>query len=150
MAEKQSGQAEVSAKNKNEVSAQVKKFGATVRAEAKIFGDSLTDLIDNIVATGKADATKVEQIVYTNAIAAMKVTLQSAMRRWAVVKDAETGEESLVKDPATIQAKVDSWIPGVVERTKKSTEDKMRDYYSGLDTDAQAEFLKSLQEKANA
>ena len=105
--------------------------GKPIYAEASAnydFGETLADLI----------AKCGEDVVRSNAIANMKVSLQSRIRALHKANP----------DQAAIQAQVDQWVPGVV--APKVTVDPMQAVlaqFGNWPKEKQKEFLKSLQGK---
>ena len=75
-----------------------------------------------------------EEVRKANFRQSVAVTLQANLRR--MLKAGKSQEE--------LQAYADAWMPGVVQRTKKSFTDKTVEYFNGLDEAAKKEFLKQL------
>lgn len=89
-----------------------------------------------------------EEVALSLLNAQLTVALQSNLRRWAASAD-EAGEVTTASEEE-LQANVDAWKPGTVNRSKKSKEDKVLDIIGDMDEDAYQAFLDDLEAKRKA
>lgn len=129
----------------DKVTASVTKFDAEVTVDVDIFGETIEELISNLSTRGNMTEDKAAEIVFSNAVSNMVITLQNALRRWAVEGK---GEDAKLAPIEAVQAKVDSWVPGVVQRSGKSKLEKLEVDFDKLDEAGQAKFLEYLKARA--
>lgn len=107
-----------------------------------VFPDTLAGLVEKFG----------ENIVHSNSVGSMTVSIQGNIRRWAkkYIEDMEKEDKEVTLEglASYIQEKADAWKPGVVNRTKKSEVDKVADKASKIqDPDQIDELIAKLREK---